>query len=80
MARSVYYHTGQFKVPVTDPYADAEFYYDASLYIDITTYTGPEKDLTGCYFRIFPDSANSIRWLREHGLLTYEIVEGSFLG
>lgn len=80
MARSTYYHSGQFKVPVTDPYADVEFYYDSSLYIDITTHTGPEKDLTGCYFRIFPDSANSVQWLREHDLLNYEIVEGSFLG
>jgi len=80
MARSTYYHTGQFKVPVEDPYVDVEFYYNSSLYIDITTYTGPGKDLTSCYFRIFPDSTNSIAWLRSHDLLEYEIVEGSFLG
>lgn len=80
MARSTYYHTGRFKMPVEDEYDDREFYYDSSLYIDITTYTGPKKDLTGCYFRIFPDSAHSIRWLQEHDLLRGEIVEGSFLG
>jgi len=80
MANSTYYHTGRFKVPVEDEYSDVEFYYDSHIYIDITTYTGPRKDLTGCYFRVFPDSANSVRWLREHNLLPYEIVEGTFLG
>ena len=80
MARGTYYHTGQFKIPVEDEYADVDFYYSSSIYIDITTYTGPGKDMTGCYFRIFPDSANSVAWLRSHDLLRYEIVEGSFRG
>ena len=80
MTRSSYYHTGQFKVPVEDPYEEVDFYYTSSIYVDITTYTGPEKDLTGCSFRIFPDSANSIAWLRSHDLLPYEIVEGGFPG
>ena len=80
MTRSTYYHTGKFKVPAEDEYSDVEFYYDSSLYVDITTFAGPKKDLTGCYFRIFPDSAHSLQWLRSNGLLTCEIVEGSFLG
>jgi len=83
MARSTYYHQGRFKVPVSEEeakYTDAKFYYSSSIYVDITTYTGPQKDLTGCYFRIFPDSAHTVKWLRDNDLLTCEIVEGNFLG
>ena len=47
MTRSTYYHTGKFKVPAEDEYSDVEFYYDSSLYVDITTFAGPKKDLTG---------------------------------
>ena len=79
MTQDTYYHTGRFKIPAAED-MDVEFYYNSSLYVDITTYTGPQKDLTGIYFRIFPDSANTVRWLQDNGLLTYEIVEGNFLG
>ena len=81
MARSSYYHEGMFKVPVEDPYnPEMEFYYDSSLYVDITTRVGDGKSMTGCYFQIFADSANSMKWLRDHDLLEYEIVEGRYLG
>ena len=81
MACSSYYHEGQFKIPVEDIYnPELEFYYDSSLYVDITTRVGDGKSMTGCYFRVFADSANSVKWLRDHDLLPYEIVEGSFLG
>ena len=80
MAQDNYYHSGRFKVPVDNEYDDREFYYDSSLYIDLTTYTGPGKDLTGVWIRIFPDSAHTVKWLQDNGLLTYELVEGNFYG
>ncbi len=80
MAQDNYYHTGRFKVPVENEYDDREFYYDNSLYIDLTTYTGPGKDLTSIWIRVYPDSAHTVKWLQDNDLLTYEIVEGNFHG
>lgn len=80
MMQDSFYHDGRFKVPVEEEDAEVDFYYDKSMYLDITTYTGPGEELTGLYLQIFADSANTIQWLREHDLLEYEIVEGNFVG
>lgn len=80
MTPDMNYHDGWFRYEIDDPYneIDEEFGYDRSLYISISTYTGPQKDITGIRFRIYPDSANTVKWLQEHDLLTYEIVEEGY--
>ena len=78
MAPNGVYHTGWFRYELDDPYnqIDDEYSYDRSLYICIDTYTGPGKDITGVRFRVYPDSENTVKWLRDRGLLDrYEIVE-----
>ena len=75
MCQDTYYHDGCFVVPNESEYAEVQpFYYENSLYLDITTYTGVKKELTGMYLRIFPDSRHTIQWLKAHDLLEYEII------
>ena len=80
MTQDSYYHTGRFKIPTEDPYAEQGFYYNTCIYVDITTYAEGQKDLMGIYFQIFADSENTLRWLEEQGVLGCEVVEGSFIG
>ena len=80
MTQDSYYHTGRFKIPTEDPYAEQGFYYNTCIYVDITTYAEGQKDLMGVYFQIFADSENTLRWLEEQGVLDCEVVEGSFIG
>ena len=75
MYQDNYYHNGRFVIPNEDEYAEQQpFFYETSLYLDITTFAGNTKDLTGAYLRIFPDSRNTLQWLRDHGLMPYEII------
>ena len=74
MYQDTYYHNGRFVIPVENEYDDRDFYYDSSLYLDITTYTHKGKDLTGMYLRIFPDSRHTLRWLRDNGMMPYEVI------
>lgn len=78
MMQDSYYHEGRFKVPVEDD--EVGFVYDRSLYVEIVTYVGNSEDMTSLFLQVYADSAHTIAWLQEHGLLTYEIVEGNFLG
>lgn len=78
MTQDSYYHDGRFKVPVEDP--EVEFTYDRSLWLEITTYAKDSEELTGMYLQIYPDCAHTIRWLQQHDLLNYEMVEGNFVG
>lgn len=78
MAPNGVYHTGYFRYVLDDPYdqIDEDYGYDRSIYIRIDTYTGPGKRITGANFRIFPDSANTIKWLQDRDLLDrFEIVQ-----
>lgn len=78
MAPSSVYHEGYFRYDLDDPYdqIEEEYGYDRAIYIRIDTYTGIGKEITGARFRVFADSENCIRWLRDRGLLDrYEIVE-----
>lgn len=78
MAPNGVYHTGYFRYELDDPYnqIDEEYGYDKSIYIRIDTYTGPGKDITGIQFRVYPDSENTVKWLRERNLLDrFEIVQ-----
>ena len=78
MAPNSVYHTGYFRYEIDDPYGqiEEEYGYDTALYIRIDTYTGKGKETTGAHFQVYADSENTVRWLRERGLLDrYEIVE-----
>ena len=75
MYQDNYYHNGRFVIPNESEYADTEpYYYESSLYLDITTFTGNAKDTTGIWLQIFPDSRHSLQWLLDHDLMPYEII------
>ena len=81
MTQDSYYHEGRFKVPVENPVDGVEFYYDRSVYVDITTLHGDSnQDYRGFYLQVYPDCTNTIRWLQQHDLLPYEMVDGNFGG
>lgn len=78
MAPDSTYHTGWFYYELDDPYnqIDEEYGYSRGIYIYIHTYTGPGKETTGVRFRIYPDSANTVQWLRDRNLMDrYQIVQ-----
>nr|MBQ8243637.1 hypothetical protein [Oscillospiraceae bacterium] len=78
MAPNSIYHTGYFRYELDDPYdqIDEEYGYNNSVSIRIDTYTGPGKEITGAYFRIFADSENTLKWLQDRNLLErFQLVE-----
>ena len=78
MAPDSIYHKGWFRYAYEDPQVAAEekYGYDRNIYIYIDTYTGPGKQMTGVQFRVYPDSENTIQWLRDRDLLgRFEIVQ-----
>ena len=75
MTQSTYYHEGRFKGWDEDKQQET---YTRMLYVVI--YTGDEERYTAADFQIYPDSENTIQWLKDHDLLNYEIVEGNFGG
>lgn len=78
MAPDSIYHEGWFRYEIDDPYneIEEEYGYARGLYISIYTYTGPAKDITGLRLRVYTDSANTIQWLRDRGLIEeFEIVD-----
>jgi len=80
MTQDSYYHEGRFKIPVQDEFAQEEFTYSRSVYVDITTRVQDSKELTGIYIQVYPDCTETVRWLQDQGLLTYEIVGGYYVG
>ena len=66
MAYDGYYHNGYFH--------SEEEGNQALLQLNIYTYIGDTYDYTGAYFYVYPDSAHTLQWLEERGLLDFEVV------
>ena len=64
------YHEGYFLV--YNRY-DEDYYKSSSL--SITLWTDNNVYGTGAFVYVFPDSAHTLNWMREHGFLTEQVVE-----
>ncbi len=68
MTQHYYYHNGSFME------WDEEYqthYYRGSVYLSLTS--GEAPDIRMAQLQIYADSAHTIRWLRDHGLLEMEV-------
>lgn len=73
MAQYPVYHSGYFRRFVEEEESYQEY---SSLSVSIWTYTGAAYEKTAVFFEVYSDSRNTLNWLEEHGLLTWEICEG----
>ena len=69
MAQDANLHHGHFFNPDADPEIMAS--HTRSLFVDMS------GKMYGWYVDVYPDSENTVRWLREHNLLPYEIRENN---
>lgn len=69
MAQMRYLHSGHFRRP--HPEKEGEYYYRPSLQVNLVG-----KDY-GWYMDIYPECENTLNWLRENDLMTYDIKENS---
>lgn len=82
MAQSSSLHTGSFTYQrEDDEYADmlGKIYYTDSLYCSVYTYVGDTMDTTGFQFGIYADSAHTLKWFHDRGmLLEYQVYPLSY--
>lgn len=64
MAQHPYFHTGHFRIP--DEYSEKGYYEDCAIYVSLR---GADYSWS---VNVFADSENTIRWLKDHDLLTPE--------
>ena len=69
MAQVRYLHSGHFRKP--NPEKTGEYYYRPYLYVSLSG-----KNY-GWGMDIYPECENTLNWLREHDLLTYNIMENT---
>lgn len=78
MTQSYPFHHGRFLVPNEDyeeNKEELEYFQRHSIGVRIRTGNEVDYDYTGVDFEVYPDSENTLNWLRERGLLEYEIIE-----
>jgi len=68
MAQTIYFHDGYFRSQ-----SDSDL---CTPYLNIFLNSGNEWYWTAAYFNIFPDCENTLNWLKERDLLTYDILPG----
>lgn len=73
MTQSVEYHSGYFRRFLEE---EEDYVNTRILSLMIYTYTGTDFGQTGVFVEVYPDSRNTLKWLEEHDLLTWEICEG----
>ena len=69
MAPGYYLHSGHFRKE--DPNMEGGYYYRGYLQVNL------EGSDRGWYLDIYPECRHTLAWLRDNGLLTYDVMEGS---